>query len=101
MLIALGALVYAVYSQTKTNVTFDQVKNAEDTSLGLSGYNPYVLNQYVEWKDRIHSADVDENRIYSKPAQIDYGLLGLTQENIQLNPVDVNTVVYRRENLNL
>jgi hypothetical protein len=101
LVLAAGALAYAVYKQKTTEPTYEDIMKAKNKELQNGDYNPYALNQYVEWKDRIFSADVNENDIYSKPAQQESGIYGITEEHIKLNPVDVKVVVNNRENLNL
>ena len=96
-----GILGYAIYRQMMTEPTYEDVMNAKNKGLQIGGYNPYVLNQFVEWKDRMFSADVSENDIYSKPVQQEDGIYGITEEHITLNHVDVKTIVNNRENLNL
>lgn len=96
-----GILAYAMYKQSSTEPTYADVTSGNKEGLQIGDYNPYVLNQFVEWKDRIFSADVNENDIYSKPAQQENGIYGITEEHIKLNPVDVKVVVNNRENLNL
>lgn len=101
LVLAGGILGYAMYKQLMTEPTYEDIMKAKNEGLQIGNYNPYVLNQFVEWKDRIFSADVSENDIYSKPAQLENGIYGITEEHITLNPVDVKTIVNKRENLNL
>lgn len=101
LVLAGGILGYAVYKQMMTEPTYEDIMKANNKGIQIYGYNPYVLNQFVEWKDRIFSADVSENDIYSKPVQRENGIYGITEEHITLNSVDVKTIVNNRENLNL
>ena len=101
LVIAGAALIWAIFAHSKSEESNIKTIGSQDDTLALDGYNPYILNQYVEWKDRMFSTDVEENNIYSKPMETDYGMLGLTEEKIKLNPVDAKVVVYGRENLNL
>lgn len=94
-------LIYTIYKQFSTQQTYTDIIQEQDKSLKIGDYNPYILNQYVEWKDRMFSADVSENDIYSKPATREYGLYGITEEQIRLNPVDAKVAVNTRDNLNL
>lgn len=101
LLLAAGALGYAIYKQSSTEKSYVEALQGNTNTLQIGDYNPYVLNQYVEWKDRMFSADVNENDIYAKPADQANGIYGITEEHIRLNPVDVKVVVNSRENLNL
>lgn len=101
LVLAGGILGYAMYKQMMTEPTYEDIMNAKNRELSMGDYNPYVLNQYCPWKERMFSADVSENDIYSKPAQQEHGIYGITENHIKLNPVDVQTIVNRRENLNL
>jgi hypothetical protein len=101
LFLAGGLLAYAIYKQKTTEPTYEDIIHAKNEGLAIGGYNPYVLNQYVEWKDRMFSADVNENDIYAKPAERENGIYGIPEEHIKLNPVDVKVVVNTRENLNL
>lgn len=102
LLVFAGAiLIYAIYKQAATETTYDEILKKENQPLYPGDYNPYALNQYVEWKDRMFSADVAENDIYTKPAGDAEGIYGISEKHIKLNPVDVKTVVNTRQNLNL
>ena len=102
LLLAGGILIYAIVKQFNTEPTIaDALKPDTTQELAIGDYNPYILNQYDEWKNRIHSADVTENDIYSKPANREFGPYGITEEQIRLNPVDAKVTLLRRENLNL
>jgi len=102
LLVFAGAiLIYVVYKQAQSNPTYEDILKENNKEIYTGGYNPYVLNQYVEWKDRLFSADVNENDIYSKPAQPAHGIYGISEEHIKLNPVDAKVIVNNRENLNL
>lgn len=99
-LLAGTILVYAIYKQVTMEPSLEALTKKNDT-LNLEGYNPYILNQYIPWKDRINSADVAENDIWSKPVKPEFGIYGITEEHIKLNPVDGQTVLNSRINLNL
>lgn len=101
LLFAGAILIYTLYKQHTSNPSYESIVNAENKTLNITDYNPYVLNQYVEWKDRIHSADVAENDIYTKPYNEEHGLYSITEDQIRLNEVDVKVAVNRRDNLNL
>lgn len=102
LLVFAGAILfYVIYKQAKNNPTYEDILMAKNSGMELGGYNPYVLNQYVEWKDRLFSADVTENDIYSKPVEQANGIYGISEEHVMLNPVDVKVVVNTRQNLNL
>lgn len=102
LLIAGAILIFAIYKQATSEPTIGEVITAkQDNELAIGDYNPYILNQYDEWKNRMFSADVTENDIYSKQANREFGLYGITEEQIRLNPVDAKVPVLRRENLNL
>lgn len=94
-------LIFTIYKQFLSEPSYESIIESQNDTLNIGNYNPYVLNQYVEWKDRINSADVNENDIYAKPTQIETGLYAITEDQIRLNPVDVKVVVNRRDNLNL
>ena len=94
-------LTYTIYKQFNSEPTYEDITKAKNETLQIGDYNPYILNQYVEWKDRMFSADVNENDIYSKPAKREHGIYGITEEQIKLNPLDAKVPVNTRENLNL
>ena len=94
-------LIYTLYKQFVTEPSYEEILQSQNDTLNIGDYNPYALNQYAEWKDRIHSADVNENDIYAKPVQIETGLYAIIEDQIKLNPVDIKTIVNRRDNLNL
>ena len=104
-LVIIGGIIlgYAIYKQNQDLGTTKEIVKAYEKGdeLMIGSYNPYVLNNYVPWSDRIFSADIEENKIYTKPDKIEYGLYGMTEHHIKLNPVDVNTVVSRKDNLNI
>lgn len=93
--------MYTIYKQSVTNPSYDDIVKRANETLNIGDYNPYILNQYVEWKDRMFSADVNENDIYSKPVNVEHGIYGITEEQIRLNEVDAKVSVNTRENLNL
>lgn len=101
LVFAAAILVYTIYKQSITEPSYSDILQQEDKTLKIGDYNPYILNQYVEWKDRMFSADVNENDIYAKPAQKEHGIYGITEEQIRLNPVDAKVSVNTRDNLNL
>lgn len=100
VLIAGGVLIIAIY-RSITSQTDEKVDAKQDRLKILPGYNPYILNQYIPWKDRINSADIVENDIYSKPAMRENGIYGIPEEHVKLNAVDGLTVLNNRLNLNL
>lgn len=101
LLLAAGILLYTIYKQASTNPSYEDIVMRANETLNIGDYNPYILNQYVEWKDRMFSADVNENDIYSKPANKEFGIYGIPEEQIRLNAVDAKVPVNNRDNLNL
>lgn len=94
-------LVFTIYKQMSDQPSYTEVIEKDNERLAISEYNPYLLNQYVEWKDRMFSADVNENDIFSKPSMEERGIYGITEDQIRLNPVDAKVSVNRKDNLNL
>lgn len=90
------ALSYAVYRQNHSNTTeYNMVLYEKKGQAKLPpGYNPYILNQFQEMKDRIFSADIRENRIETKPSIHATGVYGITENQIKLHPSDAITVIY-------
>jgi hypothetical protein len=102
LLLAGTILVFAIYKQLTSEPTIaDALKPDTSETLMIGDYNPYILNQYDEWKNRIHSADVQENDIYQKPVSREFGPYGITEEQVRLNAVDAKVPILRRQNLNL
>lgn len=96
LLIAVFGLGYAIFKQHKSNeTTYTQLSQKESpTAASPRGYNPYILNQFQEMKDRIFSADMRENRIETKPSVNATGVYGITETQLKLHPSDSITVVY-------
>lgn len=102
LLVFAGAfLIYAIYRQSVTEPSYSNILKEKDESLQIGDYNPYILNQYTEWADEMHSADIVENDIWTKPVKRELGLYGIPEEQLKVNPVSGKTIVHRRENLNL
>ena len=100
ILIALIALTYAITRQSKSNsISSTNDYPPIDNEMMLAkrpppGYNPFILNQFQEMKDRIFSADLRENRIETKPSMNAVGTYGITENQIKFHPSDSITVVY-------
>lgn len=104
ILLTVAALGYAIFRQSQTNSSNNQTTgDQEDVELVTPpGYNPYILNQFQEMKDRIYSADLRENRIETKPSRKATGQYAITSDQIKLHPADSITVVYGpKHNLNI
>lgn len=100
ILIAVVALVYAMARQSKSN-TITSTEDYPPTTNEVAtytrpppGYNPFILNQFQEMKDRIFSADLRENRIETKPSINATGTFGITENQIKFHPSDSITIVY-------
>lgn len=100
ILIALVALTYAITKQSRSNSagsTYEDPPTTDEMSLYKRpppGFNPFILNQFQEMKDRIFSADLRENRIGMKPSINATGTYGITENQIKFHPSDSITVVY-------
>ncbi len=95
LLIVIAALGYAVIRQNKTNNSTPPPEQTSDVLSALPpGYNPYILNQFNELKDRIFSADLRENRIETKPSINATGIYGITENQIKMHPYDSITLTY-------
>lgn len=102
-LLAAAGLGYALYSYSGTMESVESLeqKRNEARPGHLPGYNAHILNQYVTMADRIYSADLKENDIYSKPDRTTDGVYGITEHHLKLNRGDATTVVNSKMNLNL
>lgn len=96
LLIAFLALGYAVVRQNNSNNTQTPSQPVEERALIRQppGYNPYILNQFNEMKDRIFSADIRENKIETKPSIRATGVFGITENQLKLHPSDSITITY-------
>lgn len=95
LLIVIAALGYAVMKQNKSNNTSPPLNQDDEVLAALPpGYNPYILNQFNELKDRIFSADLRENRIETKPSINATGIYGITENQIKMHPYDSITLTY-------
>lgn len=97
ILIAIVGLGYAIFKQTRVNSNSTTQPSTQTETIMAStprGYNPYILNQFQEMKDRIFSADMRENRIETKPSVNVTGVYGETQTEMKLHPYDSITVIY-------
>lgn len=106
LLIALFGLGYAIFKQSSCTTTTTTTTTQSSTQTSLQsmprGYNPYILNQFQEMKDRIYSADMRENRIETKPSVDATGILGITETEMKLHPFDSITVIHgQKHNLNV
>lgn len=90
------ALSYALYRQKQANTNeYTQALSVKtEKSRPPPGYNPYILNQFQEMKDRIFSADLRENRIETKASTKATGVYGITENQVKFHPADAITVIY-------
>lgn len=96
IVLAVFALSYALIKNKRTTEN-DYMSLAKERSKAVAlprGYNPYILNQFQEMKDRIFSADLRENRIETKPSIDTVGVYGITQKEMKLHPADATTIIH-------
>lgn len=96
ILLTIIALTYAIVKQKRANQYTEPVSDsgAISTIVTPPGYNPYILNQFQEMKDRIFSADLRENKIETKPSINRPGVFGITENQIKFHPADAITIIY-------
>jgi len=96
VLLTIFALGYAMMRHKRTTVNEYTTTMVEKSGSSIlpPGYNPFILNQFQEMKDRIYSADLRENRIETKPSRDTVGVYGITQKELKFSPGDSTTIIH-------
>lgn len=100
MVLSVVGLGFAAYKYSGLLTSYEEAEEKLQQPERPPGYQPWILNQFQTMADVIYSAGLAENDIHRKPSRETYGVYGISEHHIKMNPGEPLTIVTQKTNLN-